>query len=147
MMNGMNDKTRNCELMLNSARKVYTEIFDSKIYSFSTIVRSELPEKAGVYAIWLKDTGEVLYVGRTRNIKQRLYTNHLMGNKLSARLKKYLVEDDINHPEIDDYVKAKEYIRQNCNFQFILCEDNNERGHIEGLLGYLTQARYIESEH
>lgn len=138
---------KNCELMLDSARKVYNDIFGNKIYSFLTIVRSELPESAGVYVIWIKDTEEVLYVGRTRNLKQRLYTNHLMGNKSSARLKKYLVEDTINHPEIDDYTKAKEYIKQNCNFQFILCDDNNERGHIEGLLGYLTQARYIESEH
>lgn len=44
-------------------------------------------------------------------------------------------------------MKAKEYTKQNCNFQFILCEDNDERGHIEGLLGYRTRARYIESEH
>lgn len=89
-------------------------------------MRSELPEEAGVYVIWVKKTEEVLYVGRTRNIKQRLYTNHLMGNKSSARLKKYLVDDNVDHPEIDDYSKAKEYIRQNCNFQFILCDDNNE---------------------
>ena len=127
---------KSCEALLDSAREIYDKVFQSKIYSFSSIVRSELPEEAGVYVIWVKKTEEVLYVGRTRNIKQRLYTNHLMGNKSSARLKKYLVDDNVNHPEIDDYSKAKEYIRQNCNFQFILCEDNNERGHIEGLLGY-----------
>lgn len=138
---------KSCEALLDSAREIYDKVFQSKIYSFSSIVRSELPEEAGVYVIWVKKTEEVLYVGRTRNIKQRLYTNHLMGNKSSARLKKYLVDDNVNHPEIDDYSKAKEYIRQNCNFQFILCDDNNERGHIEGLLGYLTQARYIETEH
>lgn len=138
---------KSCEALLDSAREIYDKVFQSKIYSFSSIVRSELPEEAGVYVIWVKKTEEVLYVGRTRNIKQRLYTNHLMGNKSSARLKKYLVDDNVNHPEIDDYSKAKEYIRQNCNFQFILCDDNNERGHIEGLLGYLTQARYIEIEH
>ena len=138
---------KNCDALLQLARSIYDKLFSSKIYSYSNIVRSELPEEAGVYVIWLKDTEEVLYVGRTRNIKQRLYTNHLMGNKSSARLKKYLVEDNINHPEIDDYAKAKEYIKQNCNFQFILCENNNERGHMEGLLGYLTEARYIESEH
>lgn len=138
---------KSCKALLDSAREIYDKVFQSKIYSFSSIVRSELPEEAGGYVIWVKKTEEVLYVGRTRNIKQRLYTNHLMGNKSSARLKKYLVDDNVNHPEIDDYSKAKEYIRQNCNFQFILCDDNNERGHIEGLLGYLTQARYIETEH
>lgn len=89
MMNGLNDKIRNCELMLNLTRKVYIEIFDSKIYSFSTIVRSELSKKVGGYVIWLKDTEEVLYVGRARNIKQGLYT-YLMSNKLSARLKNIL---------------------------------------------------------
>lgn len=108
---------KSCKALLDSAREIYDKVFQSKIYSFSSIVRSELPEEAGVYVIWVKKTEEVLYVGRTRNIKQRLYTNHLMGNKSSARLKKYLVDDNVDHPEIDDYSKAKEYIRQNCNFQ------------------------------
>lgn len=139
----MND----CDSRLESAREVYNQLINSKVHSFSNIVRSELPEKAGVYIIWLKDTEEVLYVGRTRNIRQRMYTNHLMGNKSSARLKKYLVDDNIFHPEIVEYSDAKKYIRENCNFQYILVEDNNERGHIEGLMGYLTNARYIESEH
>lgn len=43
--------------------------------------------------------------------------------------------------------EAREFLRQNCNFQYILVEDNNERSHIEGLLGYLTDARHIVSEH
>ena len=138
---------KNCDLRLESARIIYNQLINSNVYSFFNIVRSELPEKAGVYIIWIKDTEEVLYVGRTRNIRQRLYTNHLMGNKSSARLKKYLVEDNIRHPEIVGYSDAKEYIKENCNFQYILIEDNNERGHVEGLMGYLTDVRYIESEH
>ena len=137
---------RDCSLQLKNAEIIWNEIFNSKVYAFSSIVPSDLPEKAGVYVIWLKDTKEVLYVGRTRNIRQRLYTNHLMGNKSSARLKKYLV-DDMNLPEIVQYIDAKNYMKANCCFQFVLVEDNNERGHIEGLLGYLTEARYIEMEH
>lgn len=137
---------RDCSLQLKRAEIIWNEIFNSKVYVFSSIVPSDLPEKAGVYVIWLRDTKEVLYVGRTRNIRQRLYTNHLMGNKSSARLKKYLV-DDMNLPEIVEYIDAKNYMKANCCFQFILVEDNNERGHIEGLLGYLTEARYIEMEH
>ena len=137
---------RDCSLQLKNAEIIWNEIFNSKVYAFSSFVPSALPEKAGVYVIWLKDTKEVLYVGRTRNIRQRLYTNHLMGNKSSARLKKYLV-DDMNFPEIVEYIDAKNYMKANCCFQFILVEDNNERGHIEGLLGYLTEARYIEMEH
>ena len=55
--------------------------------------------------------------------------------------------EDNNLPDIVDYAHAKQYIKDNCCFQFILVEDNNERGHIEGLLGFLTEARYIEMEH
>lgn len=137
---------RDCNIQLQNAKKVWDTLFNSKVYSFSSVVPSDLPEKAGVYVIWLKDTEEVLYVGRTRNIRQRLYTNHLMGNKSSARLKKYLV-DDVNLPDIVEYIDAKNYMKANCCFRFILVEDNNERGHVEGLLGYLTEARYIEMEH
>lgn len=137
---------RDCSLQLQNAKLIWDKLFKSKVYAFSTVVPSDLPEKEGVYVIWLKETEEVLYVGRTRNIRQRLYTNHLMGNKSSARLKKYLVED-INLPEIVEYTDAKNYMKENCYFQFILEADNNERGHIEGLLGYLTNARYIEAEH
>lgn len=137
---------RDGALQLKNAKKVWDTLFNSRIYAFSVVVPSDLPEKAGVYVIWLKDTEEVLYVGRTRNIRQRLYTNHLMGNKSSARLKKYLV-DDVNLPDIVEYIDAKNYMKANCCFQFILVEDNNERGHVEGVLGFLTEARYIEMEH
>ena len=137
---------RDCNVQLQNAKKIWDTLFNSKVYSFSSVVPSDLPKKAGVYVIWLKATEEDLYGGRTRNIRQRLYTNHLMGNKSSARLKKYLV-DDVNLPDIVEYVDAKNYMKANCCFQFVLVEDNNERGHIEGLLGYLTEARYIEMEH
>lgn len=138
---------RDCSKQMKYASEVWDKVFSSNVYQFSSLVPSELPEKAGVYVIWLKNTEEVLYVGRTRNIRQRLYTNHLMGNKLSARLKKYLVDDNINYPEIVEYSEAKDFIKKNCCVQFLLVEDNNDRGHIEGLLGFLTDARYIEAEH
>lgn len=137
---------RDCAIQLQNAKKVWDTLFNSRVYAFSSVVPSDLPEKAGVYVIWLKETEEVLYVGRTRNIRQRLYTNHLMGNKSSARLKKYLVDDE-DLPDIVEYIDAKKYMKEHCCFQFILVEDNNERGHVEGLLGFLTEARYIEMEH
>ncbi|MFD2045702.1 GIY-YIG nuclease family protein [Ornithinibacillus salinisoli] len=35
-----------------------------------------------------KNNSQALYVGRTKNLRQRLYYNHLQGNKPTARLKK-----------------------------------------------------------
>ncbi len=100
-----------------------------------------------VYVIFNKDTDEALYVGRTRKLRRRLYTNHLQGNKSAARLKKYLVDDNQNFPEINDYEKAKVWLKDNCYFQFVEVQDSRERGHVEGLLGFLLDSRYIEEEH
>ena len=46
---------------------------------FRDLKPSDLPVKPGVYAIFSKDTGETLSVGQTKNIRQRLYNNHLHG--------------------------------------------------------------------
>ena len=82
--------------------------------SFSGLKPSELPEKPGVYAIFCRDTGETLYVGRTKNIRQRLYKQHLNGTFSNARLKKYLVEDP-NEPAIPDIATAKQYLLENIS--------------------------------
>jgi hypothetical protein len=71
----------------------------------------------------------------------------LQGNKSTARLKKYIVEDNQNFPEINDYEKAKAWLKDNCYFQYIAVQDSRERGHVEGLLGFLLDSRYMEEEH
>ncbi len=100
----------------------------------------------GVYAIYDRDIGATLYVGRTKNIRRRLYTNHLMGPAVNARLKKYLVEDP-NRPDIPDMIAAKKYLQDRCVFQYIRVEETEARGKIEGLLSYLLNVVYIHEEH
>ena len=114
---------------------------------FSTLKPSQLEKGlAVVYAITNQETEKVLYVGRTKNLRQRLYTNHLMGTKTSARLKKYLVEDP-ELPEITDMKAAKEYLKEYCYFQYIPIADMVKRGQIEGLLSFLLNVKYIHEEH
>lgn len=64
-------------------------------------------------------TDEALYVGRTRKLRRRLYTNHLQDPKSTARLKKYIVEDNQNFPEINDYKKARALPKDNFYFQYV----------------------------
>lgn len=99
-----------------------------------------------MYAIFCKDTGETLYVGRTKNIRQRLYNNHLHGPFTNARLKKYLVEDP-DEKEITDIAAAKQFLLDCCCFQFVVEEDTMARGRLEGLLSYLFNVRYMYEEH
>ena len=101
---------------------------------------------AVVYAIFNKNTDEAFYVGRTKKLRQRLYTNHLQGNKSTARLKKYIVEDNETFQHISTYSQAKEWIRDNCYFKYLPVNESKKRGHIEGLIGYLLDSKYIEDE-
>ena len=132
---------------LIDAKRIVDDILHAPKYYFKELKPSVLPDQlAAVYAITDTSTGEVLYVGRTKNIRRRLYTNHLMGPKTNARLKKYLVEDP-NQPQITDMLVAKEYLKANCYAQYVPEEDMVKRGQIEGLLSYMLNVRYIHEEH
>ena len=132
---------------LIDAKRIVDDILKAPKYYFKELKPSLLPDQlAAVYAITDTSTGEVLYVGRTKNVRRRLYTNHLMGPKTNARLKKYLVEDP-NQPQITDMLVAKEYLKANCYAQYVPEEDMVKRGQIEGLLSYMLNVRYIHEEH
>lgn len=101
---------------------------------------------AVVYVIFNKDSAEALYVGRTKNLRRRMYTNHLMGPATNARLKKYLVEDECQL-EVTNMQEAKRFLKDHCYFQFVVEPNTQMRGQIEGVLGYLLNVRYIHEEH
>ena len=132
---------------LDEIEHIIAQLENAAIYDFSTLSGpTALPEAAGVYAIFNKVTQEVYYVGKTTNLRQRLYNNHLMGALSNARLKKYLIEDP-SFPVIVDRATAKEFIQKNCSFVYLLEPNMRLRGHLEGLLGFLTNCRYVDKEH
>lgn len=114
---------------------------------FKGLTPSDIPENiAGVYVIFDDLTRETLYVGRTKNLRRRLYTNHLHGPKENARLKKYLVEDE-TQDHIQDMADAKKYLKDYCYVKYIKEDDTVRRGRIEGLFSYLFDVKYIHEEH
>ncbi len=137
----MNDKKRYAE-----AKELVDQLIKSEKYYFSELKPSSLPKCPGVYAIFNMDTGENLYVGRTKNLCQRLYNNHLMGPKTNARLKKYLIDDD-EMVDINTMEKAKQFLKDHCYFQLLQIDGVRRRGQIEGMLGFFLDVRYIHEEH
>lgn len=132
---------------LRESKAIADRMLGSKTYYFADLKPSDLEDGLPVvYSIFDKNTGETLYVGRTKNLRQRLYNNHLMGPKTNARLKKYLVEDP-TVADITTMTEAKQYLRESCCFQYIAEPDVIRRGQIEGLLSYLLNVRYIHEEH
>ena len=96
---------------LSESKAIADRMLGSKTYLFADLKPSDLKDGLPVvYAIFDKNTGETLYVGRTKNLRQRLYNNHLMGQKSNARLKKYLVEDP-TVTNITTMAEAKQYLR------------------------------------
>lgn len=131
---------------LNSSIK---ELLQMKPMQFSLITPSVLPINAGVYLITetYGNTESALYVGRTKNLRQRLYTNHLMGSTSNARLKKYIIHDE-NHSCFGDVKKAKAYIREFCQVRWIFQDDTRVRGAIEGYFTAKFFPKYgIAEEH
>lgn len=132
---------------LAKAQKIVEELLDSERYYFDGLKPSVLEDRLPVvYAIFDKADGACLYVGRTKNLRRRLYTNHLMGPETNARLKKYLIEDT-EQRTIDTIASAKKYLIDRCYFQYLPICDLRMRGQIEGLLSYLLDVRYIHEEH
>ena len=87
------------EKALKEGRKIAEQLLKSAPLYFRDLTPSDLPEKMpGVYAIFDEDHHEVLYVGRTKNLRRRLYTNHLHGPKANARLKNIWWMMSCRHP-------------------------------------------------
>lgn len=129
------------------AQHLYKKLMSCPQYDFDQLKPSMLPEdEAGVYVIFLKNTGETLYVGRTKKLRRRLYTNHLMGPMTNARLKKYLVEDE-RYPDVEDLKAAKKFLKEYCAFRYLVEPDTEKRGRLEGLFAFLMNVRYIDEEH
>lgn len=132
---------------MHEAIQLTSNLLESEKYYFGNLVPAMLEDRlAVVYAIFDKDSGETLYVGRTKNLRSRLYTNHLMGPTSNARLKKYLLEDDCQRGITDIHI-AKIFLKDHCYFQYIAAPNVQRRGQIEGLFGYLLNVKYIHEEH
>lgn len=121
------------------------EIWNQPRVHFGTLLPSQLERIGAVYLIGHKSGNRIFYVGKTTNLQQRMYYNHLMGNGSTARLKNYLIKDK-DLPKVKNYEDAKEYIQKNCFFKWIRIDDSKERGLIEAGLAWIFEVKYIEQD-
>jgi predicted GIY-YIG superfamily endonuclease len=124
----------------------YDALVSSSPLHFGDLTPSRVPEAPGVYIITaeINGTEKPYYIGRSTNLRQRLYNNHLMGPRSNARLKKYLVD----FGECSDMKSAKNFIRQNCLARWIEESDTRKRGAIEDYTTGLLFPKYgIYKEH
>jgi len=109
---------------------------------FRDMKPSDLPETKGVYVISAKN--KFYYVGRTKNFRQRIYNNHLMGPLTNARLKKYLIISG----ECTNKQAAKQFLRKHASVQWLEQEDMRTRAFLECYFtAILTPKHGISEEH
>ncbi|HVN94985.1 MAG TPA: GIY-YIG nuclease family protein [Syntrophorhabdaceae bacterium] len=131
---------------LQYLQDAYHQLLSAAPFPFSKLTPSTIPAVSGVYVITAKLDGKHVpyYVGRSKNLRQRLYKNHLMGPLTNARLKKYLIKSG----ECGSLHEAKEFIKACCWARWIGEPDIRVRGAIEGYVTGMLFPKYgIYEEH
>lgn len=96
---------------------------------FDSDLHSALPKDAGVYRIIRAndETRTTLYVGTSKNLQDRLYSNLLMGDVTAHTLRNKLIKSKMCSNEED----IKNYLRNNCLIQFEIIPNKKERHYFE----------------
>ena len=94
----------------------------------AVLLHSRLSTQGGIYRItsaWAPE--KTLYVGKAKNIRQRIYSNLMKGQMRSHTFKRKLDKDG----RCDGNSGAKAYLARNCYVQFILEPDARLRSQLE----------------
>jgi excinuclease UvrABC nuclease subunit len=104
----------------------YIEKVRALLASSSFRFEDNVPNKAGVYAVF-NERNEVIYIGRTRNLRRRLLGNHRSGNIRGSQFRRALMQNY----GLKDENEISNHIRQKCTFKFMEIEDPVERVRLE----------------
>jgi len=118
-------------------RELLEKLTKQTRHPYKTLKPSMLPVEAGIYMIaagW-----EIIRAGKTTSLRQRLYQNHLMGNQ-SGNLPAQLV----NSGHCTDLLAAKKWIRDECEFHYLVIEDEKERSRAEHFMLGVINPRYCD---
>jgi len=114
-------------MLISQLIDVMNELMMKERYDFAYDSSSEIPNEAGVYAIYDKKLDAPIYIGRTRNLKRRLLRDHKSGNIRGSQFRKALGQtfDFKSEAEITCH------ILDNCSFAFIVVKDFEEMVRLE----------------
>lgn len=78
--------------------------------------QASVPSAPGVYIVYDNSREQIVYVGRTKNLRRRLLSDHKRGNIEGSQFRKALGQtlSTTNEKAIS------EYISKNCRFQFLI---------------------------
>jgi hypothetical protein len=97
--------------------------------AFEELKPSALPQSPGVYRIFetCAKFRETVYIGESKNLRNRIYRSHLMGTTRVSTLKKKLVASG----KYPDAAAVKAYLRHDCSIQCVIIPRKRERMRFE----------------
>jgi hypothetical protein len=98
-----------------------TLLLSQQPYSFDNQT-VQVPTEPGVYIIHNKTLNNVIYVGRTKNLRMRLMSQHRRGNVRGSQFRKALQ----SYALLESEQEISSYIKDKCGFRFTL-EPNFEK--------------------
>ena len=109
-------------------KELLQTLLASPVFPFDDNLRNALPTAGGVYRIFETHRLEnSVYIGKSTNLQNRIYGNHLMGNRRASTLKRKFIESG----RYADENAVKHYLREKCSVQFITVDDDAERTSLE----------------
>ncbi len=116
------------------------ELVEAPVIAFINLKPSDLPTQPGVYRIFetVDESQATIYIGRSENLSNRIYRNHLMGNTEASTLKKKLVKSG----KFTDAKAVKPFLRQECSLQYVVLLDQKERIMFEHFSVALLEPRF-----
>ena len=84
-------------------------------HSFDDVSSTDLPKSLGVYVIFDKRSKEIIYAGRSKNLRRRLLGDHRRGNIDGSQFRKALGRS----MGTTDENEISENIRQNCTYGYL----------------------------
>ena len=145
----LNSKRRLLPSDIRASIELTVARYQERLYEFLTSplvfigdenLRNALPAQGGVYRIietgadWLRS----LYIGKSNNLQNRVYRNHLMGNRKVSTFKHKLIESK----QYADAKAVKHYLKEKCSVHFITIDDEVERTGFEHFAIAILQPKY-----
>lgn len=124
---------------------ILKNLLNSPLLRFDDKLRSNLPDKHGIYVIYRTNKPEpvIIRAGRTKTaaegLRQRIYRSHYMGNR-DGNLRAQLVRGGVCPVMLD----TKPWIQRNAAVRFLVIEDNELRKWAEYFMLSILRPEYCD---
>ncbi len=75
------------------------------------IIYRDIPEISGIYILSEKNIDNIVYVGKAKDLRDRIYRNHLMGDSISGIKGKIMKKGNFTKEQAKEYMKKYFFVR------------------------------------